>query len=193
MTRTLNFCLHLVLLGLACLAHADIPIDFDPNPNYKSWEAFEKSILLETSVDTKKGKSQILSGTLALVAGLIGAGATDDPIEKGVYSIFQSLGITSIGFGYYDQVVGSEDRKLYEMIKQPSNNLTTAQKDEIVRNYLSVHQEFTKKENRVKLTTFSLLAITYLYNGSRVQNESIRNSFYFIGGINALVALSFAF
>lgn len=174
-------------------AQEEIPIDYDPPIKYRTWSDFQISIKEKVKVEKLNGESEVITGFLALAAGLVGDSMAKDPLERGVYTLFQSIGIASIGLGMYDQSVGDDYRVLYHLLSKKNSSLTEAQRDSLVTEYNQIHSYYEAREKRIKKYTFGLMALTQLYNGARVKNESVKNTMYFIGAVNALVAVSYSF
>jgi hypothetical protein len=183
----------LMFLLISTPSFATVPIDYEPPIHYSNWDAFDKSISREFKVDQFRGSSEIWTGGLALLSGLVGDAMTKDPLEKGVYSIFQSIGIASIGLGLYDMQIGSQDRKFHELLTSTNDAISIEDKTQLVRKYSWVEKKYDKKDKSIKIVTFSLIAITQLYNSTRVTNASVKNTMMFLGAVNSLVALSFSF
>ena len=187
------FIINLFTLLVSIKSYSALPINYTPIIKYSDWNSFEKSVLKNQKINEFRGNSEVWTGGLALLLGLLGDSVSSDPLEKGVYTIFQSVGVGSIGLGLYDKQIGSEDQKIYKMKSTSPAPLSIEQKNDMVTNYSSVKNMFNSKENTIKLITFSLISVTQFYNGSRIQNSSVKNTLYFIGAVNALVAISFAF
>jgi hypothetical protein len=171
---------------------AEIPLDTEVDIQYSSWKTFSETVKKEEELRFYRGQSEIVTGVLALVAGLAGDAQSQRPLERGVYALFQSIGIASIGFGAYDIYVGSEDKQLLQLLNY-SSGLTDKQREEILRTHNRIRRVYDKRERYVKLLTFSLLSLSQFYNASRVQNESVKNTLTFIGSINLIAAVSFSF
>lgn len=188
----LLFCLPGPVYSARVDIREEIPLDSEIEVQYSSWKNFKNSVQQSETLVRFNGESQIITGILALVAGLAGEAQTKRPLEKGVYSLFQSIGIASIGFGAYDLYVGSEEKKFYHLLDL-SSSLNDAEKDQILRTYRRIDRVYQKRERQVKMVTFGLVALSQFYNASRVENESVKNSLGFIGAINLIAAISFSF
>lgn len=129
-------------------ARADIPIDYEPPIKYKNWDDFKESVEKNIAVQKINGKSEVWTGGLALAAGLIGDSLAKDPLEKGVFALFQSIGIASIGLGLYDQAIGENNRNFYYLLKGNSIGLTEDQKNSMVKNYYRINKFYEDKENK---------------------------------------------
>lgn len=158
----------------------------------QQWLKFNSKILEETKKDRIDGISQIISGSLALAGGIYGGSVTTDPVEKAVYTVFQSVGVASIGLGVYQWQVGSENRKLHQVLKT-SKWMSNEQRGMFLITYDLESTQESKKVNHIRVLTHGLIALVNFYNGSQQQNSSIKNSLYFIGGVNAIASLAFTF
>lgn len=155
------------------------------------WKTFKMRMKDEETGDYRNGVSYILSGSLALVGGVWGATLTQDSLEKLAFTVFQTLGVASVGYGSYLWWVGNEDRLIFSALKQAQ--LTDEQKSQFLEAYERTKTERKKRDSLVRVITHGLIAGLNLYNGSRATDENIRNALYFIGGVNVLAAVSFSF
>lgn len=165
--------------------------DIKINEETIRWEQYAKEIERQERRDYRNGLSYIISGSLALAGGIWGAGITDDNIEKGIYTVFQTIGIASVGYGAYTWKVGGEERDLYKTLNDV--RLTPEQKTLFLRSYYSQKKESEKRERYIKAITHGLIAGLNFYNASQQKQDSIKNGLNFIGGVNLLAAISFTF
>lgn len=157
----------------------------------ESWDSFYRQMEKQKITDHTQGLSYIISGSLALLGGGFGEGLASDPLEKGVYTLFQTIGIASIGYGAYTWQIGNEDRNFYEMIQ--TSNISLQTKSEMLRVYRISTQERQKKERYIKMITHGLISALNFYSASQQSNDSIKTSLYFIGGVNLLACITFSF
>ncbi len=155
------------------------------------WDYFEKTMKEQKRRDFDRGLSYVISGSLALVGGLAGSNATQDSVEKGVYTVFETIGISSVGYGAYTMQIGSEERELFEVLS--NSRLTADQKTEFLHSYYYHRMQTEKKERVIKALTHALIAGLNLYSASQQQQATIKTGLFFIGGVNLLAALSFTF
>lgn len=160
--------------------------------HYKSWNSFESYIKKEKAEASRRGKSQIISGGIAVLAGVLGDAMTLDPIEKGVYTIFQSVGVGAVGYGSYEWYIGSSDRKIYETLKN-SDGFDDEMKSSFLKSYADIQKGNEKMERRIRAITHGLIAALNIYNAQKQTNESFKSTLNFIGGINLLVAINYTF
>lgn len=157
----------------------------------ESWDSFYRQMEKQKITDHTQGLSYIISGSLALLGGGFGENLASDPLEKGVYTLFQTMGIASIGYGSYTWQIGNDDRGFYEMIQK--STLSPQAKYEMLRVYRQSTQERQKKERFIKMITHGLISALNFYSASQQSNDSIKTSLYFIGGVNLLACITFSF
>jgi hypothetical protein len=134
----------------------------------------------------------VISGSLALVGGLLGQGATNDPLEKGVYTLFQSIGVASIGYGINNWKLGDEDRWFYDIV-ETAPSVSMQDKIAMVRSYKATKLAREKQQRFVRALTHGLIAALNIYGATQQTNDTVRNALYFLGGVNTLAAISFTF
>lgn len=156
-----------------------------------SWERYSKSMEDKIKKEYKDGLSYVISGSLALAGGLIAERSTSDNLEKGTYAVFQTIGIASIGYGAYTWKIGDEDRSIYYTLNR--SNLSASQKIDFLKNYKLLKKESDQSLNNIKAITHGLIAALNIYNATQQKNESIKNTLYFIGGVNLLASASYTF
>jgi len=162
-----------------------------PNESVIRWEQYVNEMERQEHEDYRNGMSYIISGSIALAGGLWGDSITNDYIEKGIYTIFQTIGIASVGYGAYVWKIGSEDRNFYKTVE--SSKLTIDQKTLLLRSYNFQKKQTEKNEKFIKAITHGLIAGLNFYSASRQKNDSVKNGLAFIGGVNLLASFSFMF
>ena len=170
----------------------DLTLDGPTISEPSEWSKFDLQIRNRQRFDYVNGLSYIISGTIAIAGGFLGASVTNDPIEKGVYNIFQTIGIASIGYGAYTWQLGDHERLLHETIRS-SEGLDDRERSSLVRSYMAISRERERKERVIRSLTHGLIAAYNLYQASQQSNPAMKNSLTFIGGVNLLATISFAF
>ena len=155
------------------------------------WDTFAHEVEIQREKDRKNGLSYIISGSLALVGGIVGNSIAEDTAEKGIYTVFQTIGVASIGYGAYTWQVGGEERFLYQSLQ--TSKLTPEQKSQFLQSYNFQRKEREKRDHLVRAITHGLIAALNIYNASQQKQDSLKNALYFVGGVNALAAVSFTF
>lgn len=186
-----NFKIILVLfLGLSFSGHllaAEDEFKFNAN----NWDEFSKDVELQKQKDRRNGISYIISGSLALAGGILGSGIAEDGAEKAIYTIFQTIGVASVGYGAYTWQVGGEERSIYQTLYY--SKLTPEQKNQYLRAYIFQKKEKEKKDRYIRAITHGLIAGLNFYNASQQKQETFKGTLYFVGSINLLAAISFTF
>lgn len=157
-----------------------------------NWAKYEREVQLLEREDYRNGLSYVISGSLALVGGIWGESVTNDAVEKGIYSVFQSIGIASVGYGAYLWQVGGEERAIYTSLRD-AKGLSYRDKSYFLRSYFAQRKERLRREKLIRAITHGLVAAVNTYNASRQDQDGVRDALYFIGGVNLLAAISFTF
>lgn len=169
--------------------------DLERAPNLisiKGWSEVRESIRKKDSENYKKGLSYIISGSSALVAGLLGERASVDPVDKAIYSTFQAIGIASVGYGAYRWNVEDEEKLFYNSL-EASGSLGPQEKLIVMESYHRQRKIRESRERVIKAVTHGMVAALNLYGASVQSNENIRSGLYFLAGVNVLAAVSFTF
>jgi hypothetical protein len=185
--RSIIVLLCLSVGGMFSQAHAE-EVAFNST---MSWKEYDAAVGEPRKLETAEGWGYLVSGSLALAGGIVGAGISSDPLAKGVYSLSQTIGIAALGYGSYKLMVGSDHQAFQNSLR--GTKLSERQRNDLVRGYLAYRQEEVRKTERVKAITHGLIAGLNFYNASIEKNNDLKTVFYFIGGINALAAIHFAF
>jgi hypothetical protein len=102
------------------------------------------------------------------------------------------MGIAALGFGTYMLEIGHEDRSFYQAI-QKTTSLNSAQKEELLSNYLAEKRQIEKKARLIRAFTHGFISALNFYNGTKQKDSNLQSVHYFIGGINLVAAVSFSF
>lgn len=183
----------LCFLSTPVFAGPGMRYNFKPRPApSQEWDAYEKRMRAHRELDRIDGLSYLISGSLALVGGLVGQNISADPLEKGVYTIFQTIGVASIGYGIYKWRLGDDERWMYETISA-SEGLTAAQKASVMRSYYEQKKDRQRREKIMRAITHGLIAGLNFYGATQQKSENVKNALIFLGGVNTLAVISFAF
>ncbi|MBL7542948.1 MAG: hypothetical protein JNL11_03985 [Bdellovibrionaceae bacterium] len=170
-----------------CAAFDEVSV----NESTITWENYSKETEQQEKTDRRNGISYIISGSLALAGGILGGGLTDDNLEKGIYTIFQTIGVASVGYGAYIWKIGGEERMINKTLN--TSRLTPEQRTQFLRSYYTQKKASEKRERQIKAITHGLIAGLNFYNASQQKQDSIKSGLYFIGGVNLLASISFTF
>lgn len=153
----------------------------------------QEGLLLKTKDQEKlEGVSYIISGSIGLLGGLAGTSVTADPLEKGIYAVFQSIGIASIGYGAFKWQVGDEQRLVLESLRT-SSELSPQDKMKFLIHYRREKKALEKKERFIKAVTHGLIAALNFYNLTLQTQDGVKSTLTFIGTANLLACLSYSF
>ena len=155
------------------------------------WPEFSLTAQQKLEDDRKNGLSYLISGSLALAGGMWGASIADDDIEKAIYTIFQSIGVASVGYGAYLWQVGGEQRTIYSTLE--SSRFTDDQKSHFLKAYSRHKRRIRQRDRLIRAVTHSLIAGLNFYNAGEQKESTLRTGLYFIGGVNLLAAVSYTF
>ncbi len=135
------------------------------------------------------GWSYVISGGVGFLGGFAGQQIAKDPFEKGAYTVFQSIGIAAIGYGLYRIYVGSEDQNFFRILDM--SDLTVEQKERMFRAYQAQKLELEKNEKKIRALTHGLIALLNLNSAAQQDAGVVKDSLYFIGGVNLLACASY--
>lgn len=183
-----------VLMLIIVLLHPGVTFALEEASNGDAlitWEQYYKDSERQEKIDYRNGLSYIISGSLALAGGILGGTVTDDNLEKGIYTIFQTIGVASIGYGTYVWKLGGEDRLISKTLN--TSRLTPEQRTHFLRSYYAQKKSSEIRERQIKAITHGLIAGLNFYNASQQKQDGIKSGLYFVGGVNLLAAISFTF
>ncbi len=177
-----------LLILLTCSLHSSLLSAEEKNSI--QWSDFEAKVQKKSKVDSVYGWSYIVSGILALGGGLIGEQRTSDPLELGVYTLFETMGVASIGYGAYVWKIGDEDRLMFNTLEgtQMSNDLKT----QFLVSYNHQLNMKDKSDRIIRGLTHGLISALNFYSASQQHQEGLKTTLNFIGGVNLLAAISFS-
>ncbi len=174
-------------VGYAAYENPETPSEADSLKHYTFLRA-------ESLNDKKKYRynefEDIISGAAAFVVGNIGFFSVDSKVLKLGYSGIQTIGIVNIGKGIYDYYRPLVKAQQQSMLKnyQSSDKKSTME-------YFSkeILKTLAQEERAKRLSLFygsTLLTVQYGINVSFGNTpKSLKNIYYFLGGVNAIVAL----
>jgi hypothetical protein len=186
-----NFKLILIPLFILALAASSQAAEEEFKFNTAKWEEFAKEVELQKERDRRNGLSYMISGSLALVGGIVGNGLAEDTAERGIYTVFQTIGVASIGYGAYTWQVGGEERFIYSSLQY--SKLSPEQKTQFLKAYNLNRKERERRERVVRAVTHGLIAALNFYNASQQSQDSLKTTLAFVGGVNLLAAVSYTF
>ena len=184
---------NILFVFLFIIGHSGILIAAEDKFKFTTtkWDEFTREVELQKEIDRRNGISYVISGSLALAGGIWGNSIATDAAEKGIYTVFQTIGIASLGYGSYVWQIGGEERSVYQTLQY--SKLTAEQKTQFLQAYVLQKKEKERKDHIIRGITHGLIAGLNFYNASQQSNDSLKNTLNFIGGVNLLAAASFTF
>ncbi len=179
-----------LLLPLTSAAADLMPVTGKPKNPETEWRLTTLRMNHEKQTDHNLGWSYVISGSIGFLGGFAGQEIATDPFEKGAYTVFQSIGIAAIGYGLYRIYVGSEDQNFYRLLDQ--SDLTIEQREKLFRSYQIQKAELERNEKRIRALTHGLIALLNINSASQQNAGVVKDSLYFIGGVNLLACASYA-
>jgi hypothetical protein len=161
------------------------------NIEQKNWLDFSKAMRNQQEIDRREGISYIISGSLALVGGVVGDQLSKDASEAAAYTVFQTIGVASVGYGFYVWKIGENQRSVYETLNL--SKLNFSEREEFIAAHNIYQKNFRKNDRFIRAITHGMIAGLNFYNGSKQKQDSLKNSFYFIGGVSLMACLSYSF
>lgn len=92
----------------------------------------------------------------------------------------------------YNNLTVDDERLLFSSLRGLSD-LNDSQKTHFLRTYFDEKKEREKKERLIKALSHGLIAALNIYTASLQTQESVKNTLYFVGGVNLLACISFTF
>lgn len=155
------------------------------------WNEFREFVLRQEEENKILGQAYIISGLLAAIGGSVGYYEAEEVFSRTVFAITSNLGIAAIGLGASYLWTGSQADSFFYAIDKSS--LSPQQKNEVLRRYLDREQKEKEHRRWIKVATHSLIAALNIYTASQESSDEVRSVFYFLGGANALLAISYSF
>lgn len=157
----------------------------------EEWEQFDQFMLEREREDEITGLSYLISGALATVGGNVGYYSSTDPFSRGAFALTQSVGIVAMGYGASIYWNGNDFGSFYRAVRDSS--LSPGQKTELLQRFLQNERAQKERSRWIRMGTHVLLAAVNLYSASQEQDKDVKRLFQFLGGVNAVIAFTYAF
>lgn len=155
------------------------------------WTEFRDFALKQQEENEKLGQAYVISGALAAIGGSVGYYQSEEVLSRTIFAITSNLGIAAIGLGASYLWTGSQVDSFFYALD--GSSLSLREKNEVLQRYL--YKERKEKEHRrwIRVATHTLIAALNIYTASQETSSEVRSVFYFLGGANALLALTYSF
>lgn len=155
----------------------------------ESYNEFSERVKSGSQVSRNDGLGYMLSGGIALAGGGYGFSQAEKPVEKGFYSIAQSLGLLAIGYGAEAYFLKQDDEIFIQVLN--STELTRDQKDRMVETYLKEKRDREDDIRWIRRTTFGLAGALNLLYASQTDDSTLRGFLYLTAGVQFVWAFTF--
>ncbi len=156
-----------------------------------SWIEYKAYMAVEKERHRDVGLSYLISGSIATVGGLIAYEAASDSLSRVLYAVTANVGIAAIGLGATYYWTSSEEEIFYDTLEGSSLNLQ--QKNELLARYLQKQRQQRDSRRWIQVATHALIAAANFYSAAQEENADVRSIFYFLGGANTALAISYSF
>lgn len=157
----------------------------------ENWNEFQSFIEKEEIENSRRGLAFMISGTLATLGGSVGYHESEEVLSRTIFALTSNIGLVAIGLGASYYFTGSEVDSFYYAIN--GSSLSLKQKNEVLQRYMQHQREEKDRRRWIRVATHSLIAVANFYSAAKEDNEQIRSVFYFLGGANTLMAISYSF
>jgi len=155
------------------------------------WNEFREYVLQQQKEEERKGLAYMISGTVAAIGGTIGYHQSEEIFSRTIFAITSNVGLAAIGLGATYYWTGNETDSFFYAVD--GSSLTLHQKNELLARYLSREREERENRRWIRVATHALIAAVNLYSASQENSSEMRSLFYFLGGANAIMAVSYSF
>nr|BFD60297.1 hypothetical protein CKG001_24040 [Bdellovibrio sp. CKG001] len=155
------------------------------------WTEFRQYVLHQQQEDERTGVAYMISGAVAAIGGTIAYQQSEEVFSRTIFAITSNLGLAAIGLGATYYWTGNELDSFYYAIE--GSSLSLAERNEVLQRFLYKQQEEKRKAKWIRVATHALLAAANIYGATQEENKEISSVFYFLGGANAVLALTYTF
>jgi hypothetical protein len=155
----------------------------------ETYKEFNERVNAESQSKRTDGFGYLVSGGIALVGGSYGWSQSKSSVEKGFYSIAQSMGILAIGYGAEAYFLKQDDEIFLTVLS--STELSRAQKDKMVESYLRERKEREESVVWIRRVTFGLAGVLSAVNAAQTKDQTLQNILYVSAGVQLAWAFTF--
>jgi hypothetical protein len=155
----------------------------------ETFTEFTDQIKSNSELNQNEGLGYMISGGIALLGGGYGFSHAEKPVEKGFYSIAQSVGLLAIGFGAESFFLKQDDEIFIQVLN--SGELSSQQKNRMLESYLREKRKRTEDTIWIRRTTFGIAGALNLIYAGQARDQSLRNLLFVTAGAQLVWAFSF--
>lgn len=178
-----------ILLLLAFTAQI---IQFEARADDSAWTVLNEKADRVENERLSRGWGYVVSGAVATAVSVPAYFLSQDIFSKAVFSISQNLGVAAVGYGGYLVSVNDELVGFRQMLRSVPE-VTPRARESLARHYLIQNGETVRRVRRIRMITHGLTAGLNFTNALTSSNQELKNSLYFLGGINLLAVIGLAF
>ncbi len=142
-------------------------------------------------IHTERGWAYVISGGVVLAGSIPGFYLSKDLFAQAVFSIGQTLGVAAVGYGTYLVSIRNDYSQFVRILKGVPE-LSIGERNHLARQFLVERAATAKASRRIRVITHSLTGLLNLVNGVTASSSELKTALFFLAGINALAAGSFA-
>ncbi len=136
-----------------------------------------------------RGWGYVISGGVALAVSIPGYYLSEDIFARTIYSLGQSVGVASVGYGSYLILVDDDIIRFHKIISTQAS-LTESQKNDLAKSFLQETAAQAKRTRHLRSLTHGLMAGLNFLNAATAEHRELRTALFFLGGVNTLVSLT---
>ncbi len=155
----------------------------------ETFEEFSERVKYEREFKNNDGLGMMISGGIALVGGSYGWSVAETPVEKGFYSIAQTLGLLAIGYGAEHYFLKQDEEIFVQVLN--SGDLSIEQKNRMVESYLREKKEREESTRWIRRVTYGMGGILSLVNAGQTKDQSLKSLLYLAATVQIVWAVTF--
>jgi hypothetical protein len=136
------------------------------------------------------GWAYIVSGAAALAISLPAYYLSDDIFAKTIYSVGQTIGVGAIGYGSYLVLIDDDYSRITRLIESVPE-LSESERNRLAQSFFRENSQRARNVRKIRVISHALTAGLNLSSGLTASQRELKTALFFIGGINALAAVSF--
>jgi hypothetical protein len=157
-----------------------------------TFEVLQKRADAALESDHLEGWGYLISGGVALGVSIPAFYLSEDVFAKAVYSLTETLGVAAVGYGAY-LVLLDNDMSRFVKIVRSVPKLSRVEQDQLADAYLRESADRARNVRKIRVISHGLTAVINLVNAVTSSNQNLAEALYFLGGVNTLAAIGFAF
>ncbi len=155
----------------------------------ETFEEFSERVKYEREFKNNDGLGMMISGGIALVGGGYGWSVAESNVEKGFYSIAQTLGLLAIGYGAEHYFLKQDEEIFIQVLN--SGDLSIEQKNRMVDSYLREKKERAESTRWIRRVTYGMGGILNVIYAGQTEDQSLKSLLYLAATVQIVWAVTF--